>query len=72
VFIYLIAGAILAVIWGFEFERMFLALSSILVVLGIGFFAQWSILSNITAGILLFFNHPIQIGDRIKIIVLLV
>mgnify|MGYP001814896265 CR=1 FL=1 len=67
-FIYLIASSILAIIWGFDFKQIFFALSSILAVLGIGFFAQWSILSNITASVLLFFNHPIRIGDRIKII----
>jgi small-conductance mechanosensitive channel len=38
-----------------------------LAVLGIAFFAQWSLLSNITAGIILFFNHPLKIGDTITI-----
>lgn len=31
-------------------------------------FAQWSILSNITAGIVLFFSMPFRIGDEIEII----
>ena len=30
-------------------------------------FAQWSILSNITSGIILFFFFPFKIGDVIKI-----
>jgi small-conductance mechanosensitive channel len=34
---------------------------------GVASFAQWSILSNITAGIILFFSYPFKIGDRIKI-----
>ena len=42
--------------------------SSILAVLGVGFFAQWSILSNLTASVILFFNHPVRIGDRIRIL----
>lgn len=67
-FIYLIAASALAVIWGFDFKQIVFALSSILAVLGVGFFAQWSILSNLTASTILFFNHPIRIGDRIKII----
>jgi small-conductance mechanosensitive channel len=37
-------------------------------VLGIAFFAQWSFLSNITAGIIIFFNHPIRLGDQIRIV----
>lgn len=67
-FIYLVAGAALAVIWGFEFRQIILGLSSVLAVLGVGFFAQWSILSNLTSSAILFFNHPIRIGDRIRII----
>ena len=36
--------------------------------LGIAFFAQWSLLSNITAGIILFFNHPLKIGDYVEVL----
>lgn len=67
-FIYLIAGSVLAVIWGFDFKQIILALSSILAVLGVGFFAQWSILSNLTSSAILFFSHPVRIGNRIRII----
>ena len=42
--------------------------SSFLTILGIAFFAQWSILSNITAGIILFINYPVKIGDTITIL----
>lgn len=31
-------------------------------------FAQWSILSNITAGIILFFNHSVRLDDTITVI----
>jgi small-conductance mechanosensitive channel len=31
-------------------------------------FAQWSILSNITAGIIMFFSAPYSVGDRIHLI----
>jgi small-conductance mechanosensitive channel len=36
-------------------------------VLGVAMFAQWSILSNITSGIILFFSFPFKIGDHIRI-----
>jgi small-conductance mechanosensitive channel len=49
-------------------SELLLFTTSILTVLGIAFFAQWSILSNITSGLILFFNHPLRIGDTIKII----
>jgi small-conductance mechanosensitive channel len=66
--IYLITASALAVIWGFDFKQLVFILSSILAVLGVGFFAQWSILSNLTSSAILFFSHPLRIGDRIKII----
>ena len=47
--------------------QIFLFISSILTVVGVGFFAQWSILSNVTAGIILFFSFPFKIGDRIRV-----
>ncbi|MCC7454474.1 MAG: mechanosensitive ion channel, partial [Crocinitomix sp.] len=40
---------------------------SIVTILGVAFFAQWSHLSNITSGIIIFFNTATKIGDEIKI-----
>lgn len=56
------------IIFGINFKEVVVFASSILAVLGVGFFAQWSILSNITAGVLLFFYHPMRIGNTIKIL----
>ncbi len=42
-------------------------MSSVFAVIGIGFFAQWSILTNITSGVIMFFTFPYKIGDYIKI-----
>ena len=36
--------------------------------LGIAFFSQWSLLSNITSSVILFFNHPLKLGDTIKML----
>lgn len=55
------------VIWGVDKKQLFLFFTSIITVLGIGFFAQWSILSNITSGVIIFFSHPIHLGDFIRI-----
>lgn len=54
-------------IWGVDFRNLGLVLSSIFAVIGIAFFAQWSILSNVTSGIIMFFTFPYKIGDYIKI-----
>ncbi len=63
----LIVAIILMAIWGVKQADITLFISSILTVLGIAFFAQWSILSNITASVIIFFNHPITIGDDLTI-----
>lgn len=58
----------IAIVWGVKPENMLITLSSIFAVIGVAMFAQWSILSNITAGIILFFSTHFRIGDRIHII----
>lgn len=58
----------LAIIWGVQPQNMLVALSSIFAVIGVAMFAQWSILSNITAGIIIFFTTPFKIGDEIHIL----
>lgn len=64
----LLVGAISIMgIWGLDRKELFVFLTSTLTVLGVAFFATWSILSNITSGLLLYFNHPLHIGDHIKI-----
>lgn len=57
----------LIVIWGVQKSDILITLSSIATVVGVAMFAQWSILSNITSGIILFFSFPFKIGDVIKI-----
>ncbi|WP_395044123.1 mechanosensitive ion channel domain-containing protein [Flavobacterium sp.] len=64
----LIVAIILLAIWGVKQDELLVFITSILTVLGIAFFAQWSILSNVTSSLILFFNHPLKIGDYIKII----
>lgn len=57
----------LITIWGVDFKNLGLVMSSIFAVMGIAFFAQWSILSNVTSGVIMFFTFPYKIGDYIKI-----
>lgn len=63
----IIAVFTLILIWGVETKDLFFTISSLTTVLGVGMFAQWSILSNITSGIILFFSFPFKIGDIIRI-----
>ncbi|MBP9186147.1 MAG: mechanosensitive ion channel [Bacteroidia bacterium] len=59
---------LLGAIWGLKQSEIAVFVSTILTALGIAFFAQWSLLSNITSSIIIFLNHPLRIGDYIKII----
>jgi small-conductance mechanosensitive channel len=63
----ILVTTILIVIWGVKTEDIFITISSIATVIGVAMFAQWSILSNITSGMILFFSFPFRIGDTIKI-----
>jgi small-conductance mechanosensitive channel len=62
------AVILLAGVWGLKQNEIAVYASTILTALGIAFFAQWSLLSNITSSIILFFNHPLKSGDTIKVL----
>lgn len=59
---------VLTLMLGIEYQQLSLFLSSVFAVIGIALFAQWSILSNITASHIIFFAFPYRVGDRIKIV----
>jgi small-conductance mechanosensitive channel len=65
----IIFGIILSsvLIWGVDFSSVGVVLSSVFAVIGVALFAQWSILSNITSGVIMFFTFPYKIGDYIII-----
>tara|TARA_R110002012_G_scaffold242788_1_gene417233 strand:- start:59191 stop:59736 length:546 start_codon:yes stop_codon:yes gene_type:complete len=54
-------------IFGAQLKELALIFSSVFAVIGIALFAIWSILSNITSGIIMFFNFPYKVGDKILI-----
>jgi small-conductance mechanosensitive channel len=64
----LIVGVLtISTIWGVNQADLVVFLGSVLTVIGVALFAQWSLLSNITSGIIIFFNHAVKIGDTIQI-----
>ncbi|MEL0456639.1 mechanosensitive ion channel domain-containing protein [Tamlana flava] len=65
--LFLVALLLESFVFGTEFKEIAVVFSSIFAVIGIGLFAIWSILSNITSGIIMFFNFPYKVGDKIKI-----
>ncbi len=66
--LFFITTSIMAVSLGLGYQEVSLFVSSAFAVLGVALFAQWSILSNITAGVLIFFACPYRIGEKIRIV----
>lgn len=58
----------LAVIWNVQLGGVMVFASSIFAVIGVALFAQWSILSNLTSSVIIFFTFPARVGDKIKVI----
>jgi small-conductance mechanosensitive channel len=59
---------VIAIVWGVSPQNLLVGLSSVFAVIGVALFAQWSVLSNITAGVIMFFSAPFRIGDRVHIL----
>jgi small-conductance mechanosensitive channel len=65
IFIY---ASILITYLSLEYAQIWVFLSSMFAVLGVALFAQWSILSNITASLIIFFGFPYRVGDHIQVV----
>ncbi len=59
---------VMCLILGLGYSEVSVFLSSIFAVVGIALFAQWSILSNVTASMIIFFGFPYKVNDRIRIL----
>ncbi len=53
---------------GYQSTQVYFFLSSIFAVIGVAMFAQWSILSNVTASLIIFFGFPYRVGDKVVVI----
>lgn len=56
------------VVTGFGYKDVSLFFGSTLAILGIAMFAHWSILSNITSSVVVFFFFPYRVGHYVKIL----
>ncbi len=68
ILLYLIFVGVLLLVWGIAPSELAAYIASLFTVVGIAFLAQWSIVSNITSALIIFFNHQVNIGDRIVIL----
>lgn len=60
--------AMLGLVLGIEYSQLSVFFSSVFAVVGVALFAQWSILSNITASLIIFFGFPYRVGDTIRVV----
>lgn len=65
---FIVLVGIILLIWAIAPSQLAGYLVSLFTVMGIAFLAQWSILSNITSTLIIFFNHQVNIGDSIVIL----
>lgn len=57
----------IGVVIGLGYDDVGLFFGSIFAVIGVALFAQWSILSNVTSSVVIFFFFPFRVGDHVKI-----
>lgn len=67
-FLFMILLIVLIAIWGVEQSKLLTFITSVLTVVGIALFAQWSILSNISSALIIFISHPVKLGESVTII----
>ena len=57
----------LSYVWGIEIKNLWLSVTGLLAMVAIAFFAVWSLVGNILAGIIIYFTTPFKIDDLIEI-----
>lgn len=58
---------VLAIIWNVTLQGISVYMASIVTVVGVGLFANWSMVSNVTASIILYFYFPFKLGSKVEI-----
>ena len=63
----LLFATILLIVLGVDFAAIPAFLGSFLAVVGVACFATWSVLSNVTAGLIIYATKDLHLGDLIRI-----
>ena len=64
----LFVGLTVFSIFGDDTTSLWKYLSAVLAVIGVGFVAQWSFLSNVLAGFIILVWRPFRLGDRVELL----
>ena len=65
---FLLLMGVLAITWSINSQSFLVVSGAVLAAIGIGFFANWSILSNVTTSFIMFWRFPMRVGDRIGLL----
>lgn len=68
VLVLLFTVILLVSVWGFKPENLWVFVTGLLGLIAIGFFAVWSLLSNIIAGVFLFLSDPFKVDDEVEVV----
>ena len=63
-----LAAGVLIMIWGISIKNLWVSMTSLLAMVAVAFFAVWSLVGNILAGIIIFFTAPFKTNDTIEIL----
>lgn len=58
----------LVFIWGINVKNLWVSITGLLAMIAVAFFAVWSLVGNILAGIIIFFTSPFKLNDKIEIL----
>lgn len=64
----IVTGIIALRLFGINSETVFATFSALILVIAVGFFAVWSVLSNLLCAVLLLLYGPFRIGDEIELL----
>jgi small-conductance mechanosensitive channel len=66
--LWLIAAMLALEIWGVNVGGLWTLLASAAAIVGVGFLATWTMISNVTASFFLAFWRPFHLGDKIEML----
>jgi small-conductance mechanosensitive channel len=66
--LWLIAAMLALEIWGVSVGGLWTLLASAAAIVGVGFLATWTMISNVTASFFLAFWRPFHLGDKIEML----
>lgn len=63
-----VSGLVLLLIWDVNLKHVWVSLTGLLALIAVAFFAVWSLVGNILAGVILYFTAPFKIDDTIMVL----